>query len=59
VEIPRLDVFYSPTHKAVVKRQRKKRNLDATTTTTLDNELMDIIWKNSPIDPSDNLTRLS
>jgi len=58
-EIPRLYVFYSPTHKYVVKRQRKKRKLDATTATTPDNEPMDIVWKDSPIDPSDNLTRPS
>lgn len=33
--------------------------MDATTATTLDNEPMDIVWKDSPIDPSENLTRLS
>ena len=27
-EIPPLDVFYSPQHKVVVSRQRKKRKLD-------------------------------
>ena len=27
-EIPPLDVFYSPRHKAVVKRQRKRRRTD-------------------------------
>ena len=27
-EIPSLDVFYNPKHRAVVKRQRKKRRLD-------------------------------
>ena len=52
-------MFYSPTHNAVVKRKRKKRKLDATVATTLDNEPMDIVWKYSPIDPSENLTRLS
>jgi hypothetical protein len=26
-EIPPLDVFYSPQHKAMVKRQRKKRKI--------------------------------
>jgi len=51
-EIPPLDVFYSPTHKAVIKRQRKKRKLYATTITTLDNEPMDIALKDSPMDPS-------
>ena len=52
-------MFYIPQHKVVVKRQRKKRKLDSTTTTTLQNEPMDVIWKDSPIDPSSNLTRLS
>jgi len=33
--------------------------LDATAATTPDNEPMDIVWKDSPIDPSENLTRLS
>ena len=27
-EIPTLDVFYSPKHRAIVKRQRKKRRID-------------------------------
>ena len=27
-EIPPIDVFYSPQHKVVVRRQRKKRKLD-------------------------------
>lgn len=52
-------MFYSPTHKVFVKRKRKKRKLDDTAATTPDNELMDIVWKDSPIDPSGNLTRLS
>jgi len=58
-EIPPLDVFYSLIHKAIVKRQRKKRKLNAIAATTPDNEPMDIVWKDSPIDPSDNITRLS
>lgn len=41
--IPPLDVFYSPQHKAIVKRQKKKRNLDSTAVTTPDNELMDVV----------------
>lgn len=58
-EIPPLDVFYSPQHKPVVKRQRKKRKLDSIAATTLENELMDVLWKDSPIDPVANRTRLS
>lgn len=42
-ELPPLDVFYSPQHKFVVKRQRKKRNLDSTVVTTSDNEPMDVL----------------
>lgn len=58
-DIPPLDVFYILSHKFIVERQSKKSKLDATTATTLDNELMDIVWKDSPIDPSANLTRIS
>jgi len=58
-EIPPLDVFYIPHHKAVVKKQRMKRKLDSIDVTTPNNEPMDILWKDSPIDPSANLTRLS
>jgi len=57
-EIPPLEVFYSSTHKAIVKRKRKKRKLDSTISTTPNNEPMDIVWKDSPINPSENLTRL-
>lgn len=58
-EIPPLDVFYSPTHKVVVKRQRKKRKLYVVVVTIFENEPMDIVWKDSPMDPSENLTKLS
>ena len=58
-EIPPLNVFYSPHHKAMVKRQRKKIKLDSIAVTTPENELMDVLWKDSPIDPSANFTRLS
>lgn len=58
-EITLLDVFYSPTHKVVVKRQIKKRKLDVVAVTTPENEPMDIVWKESPIDPSENPTKLS
>ena len=33
--------------------------MDAKVSTTPDNESMDIFWKDSPIDPSNNLTKLS
>ena len=57
--IPPLDVFYSPHHKAMVKRQRKKIKLDSIAATTPKNELMDVLWKESLVDPSASLTRLS
>lgn len=58
-EIPLLDVFYSPTHKVVVKRQRKKRKLDAVAVMTSENEKLNIMKKDSPMDPSENLTKFS
>jgi len=57
--IPPLDIFYSPTHKVVVKRQRKKRKLDTMTIMNLENEPMDVVWKDTPVDPLENLTKLS
>ena len=44
-EIPLLDVFYSPSQKAVLKRQRKKRKLDVVAVMTPKNEPMGVIWK--------------
>lgn len=58
-EISPLDVFHGPHDKVVVKRQRKKRKLDSIVATTPENEPMDVLWKDSPIDPSANLNRLS
>lgn len=54
-----MDILYNPTHKVVVKRQRKKRKLDAMVVTTPENEPTDIMWKDMPINPSENLTKLS
>jgi len=58
-EIPPMDVLYFPQHKAKVKRQRKKRKLDSIAVTTPENELMDVLWKDLPTDPSASLSRLS
>jgi len=58
-EIPPLDVFYSPQHETIVKRQRKERKLESTTATTLNNEPMNVLWKDSSTDPFTNLTRIS
>lgn len=52
-------MFYSPKQNSIVKRQGKKRKLDSTTITTHDNKPMDVLWKESPINPSAKLTRLS
>ena len=57
-EIPPLDVFYGPLHKVVARRERKRRRIE-----TLElpprNEPMDIVWKDFPSNPDENLTRLS
>lgn len=58
-EIPPLDIFFSPTHKAIVKRKRNKRKLDTMTIATLENDSMDIVWNDTPIDPSENIMKLS
>ena len=41
-EIAPLDVFYSPQHKAVVRRQRKKWKLEKVL--SHDAEQLDILW---------------
>ena len=56
-EIPPLDVFYSPQHKAVVRRQRKKRKLE--NVLSHDAEQLDILWQDPTTDPTENLTKLS
>ena len=56
-EIPPLDIFYSPQHKAVVRRQRKKRKLE--NTLSQDAEQLDVLWKNPTSNPTENLTKLS
>ena len=56
-EIPPLDVFYSPQHKAVVRRQRKKRKLE--NTLSQDAEHLDVLWKDPNNNPTENLTKLS
>jgi len=56
-EIPPLDIFYSPQHKAVVRRQRKKRKLE--NMLAHDAEQLDILWQDPTTDPTENLTKLS
>lgn len=56
-EIPHLDVFYSPQHKAVVRRQRKKRKIDIVISPEA--EPLDVLWQDPNTNPMENLTRLS
>lgn len=57
-DIPPLDVFYSPRHKAVVKRQRKRRRIDQPSIFTEQTVTGNIVWKEES-NPSYDLTRLS
>ena len=58
-EIPPLDVFYSPKHKVVVKKQRKRRRIDQDTFYSSQEEFMNIVYKNAEVNPSEDLTKLS
>jgi len=57
-DIPPLDVFYSPKHRAVVKRQRKRRRIDQPSLFPEQIVTTNIVWKEE-FDPSDDLTNLS
>ena len=57
-EIPPLDVFYSPRHKAVVKRQRKRKRTDQPSLFPEQTVTGNVVWKEE-FDPSDDLTKLS
>ena len=57
-EIPPLDVFYSPKHKAVVNRQRKRRRADQPSPFPELTVTGNVVWKEE-FDPSDDLTKLS
>jgi len=57
-DIPPLDVFYSPRHKAVVRRQRKKRRTDQPSLFPEQTVTGNIVWKEE-FNPSDDLMRLS
>lgn len=56
-EIRPLDVFYSPQHKVVVRRQRKKRKLDSVLSPKA--EQLDVLWWDPTTDPTENITKLS
>ena len=58
-EIPPLDVFYSPKHKAVVRRQRKRRKTEQGIFSTPSEESMNIVYKNNEVNPFEDLTKLS
>ena len=58
-EIAPLDVFYSPLHKVVARGQRKRRRTKASLVVTPGDIPMDILWKDTQTDPSNNLTKLS
>ena len=58
-EIPPLDIFYSPKHRAVVRKQRKIRRIDQGPLATPQVELMNIVLKNIEVNPSEDLTKLS
>lgn len=57
-EIPLLDIFYSPKHRVVVKRQRKKRKIDHSPLLTSQVEMMNVVWREE-VSPFDDLTKLS
>lgn len=57
-DIPPLDVFYSPKHSIVVKRQRKKRRLDESSLLPAQIEMANVVWKEE-FNPFKDLTKLS
>ena len=57
-EIPPLDVFYNPKHRAVIKRQRKKRKIDHSPLLTSQMEMMNVVWREE-VNPSEDLTKHS
>ena len=57
-DIPPLDVFYSPKHRAVIKRQRKRRRIDQPSLFPEQTITTNLVWREE-FDPSDDLTKLS
>ena len=57
-DIPPLDVFYSPKHKAVIKRHRKRRRINKPSLFPEQTVTANVVWKEE-FDPSDDLTKLS
>ena len=56
-EIPPLDIFYSPQHKVVVRRQRKKIKLE--NVLCHDAGKLDVLWQDPTTNPTETLTKLS
>ena len=57
-DIPPLDVFYSPKHRAVIKRQRKRRRIDQPFLFPEQTITANVVW-NEEFDLSDDLTKVS
>ena len=57
-EIPPLDIFYSPKHRAVVRCSRKRRRLDQPSILPEQTITGNVVWKGE-LDPSEDLTKLS
>lgn len=57
-QISPLDVFYSPKHRAIIKRQRKKRKIDHSPLLTSQMEMMNVVWREE-FNPSYDLTKIS
>ena len=57
-DIPPLNVFYSPKHKAVVKRSRKRQRIDQPSLFPEQSLTGNVVWREK-LDPSDDLTKLS
>ena len=53
-----MDVFYNPKHRAVVKRQRKRRRIDQPSLFPEQTVTTNVVWKEE-FNPSDDLTKLS
>jgi len=57
-DIPPLNVFYSPKHKAVVKRSRKRQRIDQPSLFPEQSLTGNVVWREK-LDPSDDLAKLS
>lgn len=58
-EIPPLDIFYTPKHRVVVIKHRKRRRTDQDALFASREEFLNIVYKNAKVDPYEDLTKLS